>query len=305
MSADRTPMSLPALDALEREFERISAGQHEATPLRRLSAPRLAWGFGLALVLLALSFTPPGRAATGWVARVTGLGGEPALPHPESRPGTAVVVDDGTTPDRTPYEVVAEAVNPLQGFKFGQQAPARSDPISPEVARDAQPLPAHEIFCAAVDWPSVGDNQSDRGCVSGNELDGSSSPVKNPDLTFFPGRHTDTPAVFTAEVEDSSVASIEVTSHEQEGSTKPIQSHLVSVDGSVLQKVGAKEPFSVLIVPLSADEVAAASSKATTIEATVRDAQGSQIECMNLFRNFFLEQSDQPPPETSGNGCAG
>src|SRR5215211_1691619 len=89
----------------------IETARADAPRLRaRRQARKRARAGGLvavAALLIAASFTPPGRAATGWVAGVAGIGDEPTLEHVGAEAGTAVIFGRGTAPGREPYEIVA------------------------------------------------------------------------------------------------------------------------------------------------------------------------------------------------------
>lgn len=57
-----------------------------------------------------LALTPPGRAATGWVADVAGFGEEPTLPQTRTVEGTARVVAEVRLADGTRYKVITKTV---------------------------------------------------------------------------------------------------------------------------------------------------------------------------------------------------
>jgi hypothetical protein len=115
----------------------------------RLHARRRAWTqtragvVGVAAALLvAASFTPPGRAATGWVAEVAGIGDEPTLEHRDAEAGTAVVFGSGTTPDGTAYEILAYRTSPREFL-------AERD----RLRRSPKASGAEKWVCPAIDFP--------------------------------------------------------------------------------------------------------------------------------------------------------
>ena len=121
MSHDRLTRALEELevpDATEARERTIAtarsaaAGSKSTGPVRRASARRvLSVGLALALLVGGL-LTPAGRAASGWVGELVGIGevgGEPTLEKRgfQSREKEAVVIDNGRAPDGSGYEWVA------------------------------------------------------------------------------------------------------------------------------------------------------------------------------------------------------
>jgi hypothetical protein len=74
--------------------------------------PRLLSFAAVALLVVVVLLTPPGRAASAWVGDLVGIGDVGGPPTREDhrgfvKPRTAVVIDNGSAPDGTRYEWIA------------------------------------------------------------------------------------------------------------------------------------------------------------------------------------------------------
>jgi hypothetical protein len=98
-----TRSGLPALDELGK---RLASAELELEPTSRI--PRMT-GIALAaiVVLVGLSFTPPGRVVAGEVGDLVGIGDEPTVSSRAANELDAVVIGTGATPGDQPFELVA------------------------------------------------------------------------------------------------------------------------------------------------------------------------------------------------------
>jgi hypothetical protein len=119
MTTDRLHVLLSEvpLPASAAACERTVAAARAEVGVPRARRPRPVVGRRLATALCAIALlaagllTPPGRAAAEWVGDLVGIGevgGKPTNgPTGFQKPGTGVVIDNGTAPDGTRYEWVA------------------------------------------------------------------------------------------------------------------------------------------------------------------------------------------------------
>jgi hypothetical protein len=255
---------------------------------------RLAIGVATIGLLGALSFTPPGEAATGWIGRVVGIGESPTLEQVGSVQGSAVVIDSGTLPDGTPYELVAKLVTPelLPGPSPWQVSPARG-PSEAEV-REFRSAP--DLICFTVDWPGIEAKGQGGNCTQAN---GSGSPgeaaFQTPGLfrpPYAPGtKPTDSfdpaepnaPAILFGILNDPAINRVEVVRRDQHGSTSQLPVEVIDLSGALLERVGGTGPVSVFESVLDRDDVAAGRDRTATIEALALDDQGRELYRLNPF----------------------
>lgn len=107
-----TPQAAQAREqaVAEARAEIAARGQSpEAAPAWR---PRLLSLAAVALLVVVVLLTPPGRAASAWVGDLVGIGDVGGPPTRQDdrgfvKPSTAIVIDNGVAPDGTPYEWIA------------------------------------------------------------------------------------------------------------------------------------------------------------------------------------------------------
>jgi hypothetical protein len=133
---------------------RIEAGPASARSSHR--PHRWALSIACATVLLAGALlTPPGRAASGWVGELVGIGDVGGRPTQENRSfeevGKAVVINNGTAPDGSRYEWVAY--------------PCKVD------LRDEGLPTRFEGFGMSFEWPGVKGQEGGGSCEEGGGLD--------------------------------------------------------------------------------------------------------------------------------------
>jgi hypothetical protein len=256
---------------------------------------RLAIGAAAIGLLGALSFTPPGEAATGWIGRVVGIGESPSLEQVGSVQGSAVVIDSGTLSDGTPYELVAKLVTPelLPGPSPWEVTPARG-PTEAEI-REFRSDP--DLICFTVDWPGIEAKGQGGNCT---RADGSGSPggaaietpglfrppyapgTKPADLSFDPAE-PDAPAILFGILNDPTVDRVEVVRRDRDGSTSQLPVEVIDLSGKLLERVGETGPVSVFESVLDREDVAAGRDQSATIEAVALDDQGRELYRLNPF----------------------
>jgi hypothetical protein len=310
-------MSDSALDGLREQFastpavppaELLGAVRAEAPRLRACSRAhtrrRAIGGVAIVAALTAASFTPPGRAATGWVAEVAGIGENPTLEQVGSIPGTAVVIDSGQLSDGTPFEIVAK------GVVWGQNT-------GPPEWRAA----AHrEVICFQVDWP---ENQakgqggacterdaSKRGGYPALESSGFVSPPGAGPSEGGPSIGADAPGVFLGIVEGENIADVRLIQRdERDGTETQLPSETVPISGELVQRVGGGDPVRVFISTLDDSQVQAMNNDDVAIAAVAFDDQGhvlgrSQVlagRCAELMNSLLYSRRQA---ETGGPAVA-
>jgi hypothetical protein len=124
----------------------IEAVRADAPRLRARRRARTRTRAGIVVatgaLLIAASFTPAGRAATGWVADIAGIGDTPTIEHAAAKPGSAVVFGTDETPDGTPFEIVAYRTSP-RGLLREQNADAGVRVVDNSA----------RLVCPAIDFP--------------------------------------------------------------------------------------------------------------------------------------------------------
>lgn len=276
MSDQMNPTSIPELGLLRGEFERAAARRRPAVAGRTA-----AIGAAVVLALVAASFTPPGRAATGWIARVAGFGDEPTLPQVFSDPGTAVVVDSGELSDGTPFEVVAKRVN------FSSLLPQRLQPDLDERGLDGPAV------CFQANWTSIqhqsGGGMCSRGAHPGR---GGNPPLETNGLFAPPGANPGSPALYIGLVDNQDVAKVRVTRTSSSGEVSDLPVAFVTIKGELARQTGVGEGVRVYIANISQADVQAASNGQQTIEARAYGADG---EPLGGPANPFLDCLKPPP----------
>jgi len=148
----------------------------------RVLWPRLA--AAVVALLLAASFTPPGEAALGWVARLTGIGevgGNPTLHH-EFRPvvngAQPTVIANGRAPDGHRFEIVS-----YRGHGTGFTTPTRGK-LDARICFDVDLIDPNRVvggYCGALPPRNVVSIQSSKtglrlGPSAESTIEGTVSP---------------------------------------------------------------------------------------------------------------------------------
>jgi hypothetical protein len=152
---------LPVPDSADGRERAVAAARAriEARPASERSARR-PWRRALRIacvtaLLAGALLTPPGRAASGWVGELVGIGEVGGRPTQEHRgfdeAGEAIVINNGTAPDGSRYEWVAY--------------PCKVD------LRDEGLPTRFEGFGLSFEWPGVKGHQGSGNCEEGGGLD--------------------------------------------------------------------------------------------------------------------------------------
>lgn len=268
MSEDQ--IRLPSVDRLGAQL----SGAIADAPTRRAWPVHSLVVAVAALALVAFSFTPPGRATTGWVADLAGFGEEPSLEQAGSVPGSAVVLASGTLSDGTPYEIVAKQTL----FGLG---PATEQPD------DKRP----HYLCTQVDFPSTTYVARGGQCTDGEE---NGSGIGDESAFFQEPSGADakdgnSPGVFVGFAEIPETASVNVEVVRDDGQTTRIPSELIKVEGDLLRRIGTDDPVGVFVASVDEATVRAGRQGELEVRATAKDSDGSEIG--HVDANFPLNCS--------------
>jgi hypothetical protein len=259
MSGDQ--IRLPSVDRLGKQL----SGTIADLPSRRswLANPLVVAAAALALV--AFAFTPPGRAATGWIADLAGFGEEPSLEQTGSVPGRAVVLTSGTLSDGTPYEVVAKQT------LFGR---------GPDTAQPNDARPAY--LCTQVDFPSATRMGQGGHCTDGEENGSgigyeSAAFIQEPTADGADVKDDNSPGVFVGFAELPETGNVEVEILRDGGEMATIPSELIKVEGNLLNQVGTDTPIGVFVANVDEATVREGRRGELEVRATAKDSDGSEI----------------------------
>lgn len=237
------PEAPPELLNSAREQAAPRAGWNKPTTHRRL--PLLIGALAGALIL---SLTPPGRAATGWVADVVGLGQEPSLPQLKVVENSATAIVSGTLDDGTRYELVFKKIKGV-GAKTA---------------------------CFQIDWVDVTKIGGGGACTHsahtgrGNEFALETSGVS------FPPKTNRGPAVFFGIADSDRIVEVAARSEGVDGN-EPLDVSLIEVRGEPLAAVGGRFPVKVFVAELSADLVEDVRDGKRRVTAVARDDNGEEV----------------------------
>jgi hypothetical protein len=151
---------LPVPDSVDGRERAVAAARAriEARPASARSPRRARRALGIAFATALLAgalLTPPGRAASGWVGELVGIGEVGGRPSQEHRgfdeAGEAIVINNGTAPDGSRYEWVAY--------------PCKVD------LRDEGLPTRFEGFGLSFEWPGVKGHEGGGSCEEGGGLD--------------------------------------------------------------------------------------------------------------------------------------
>lgn len=185
MMEARPPDASKARERTAAAARSAAAVQAEAGASRAFACPAIS--AALVTALLAFSFTPPGRAVTGEVAELMGIGGPATIDHDEQRrplePTTdEIVISSGRTADGERYEIVAfegrrsdqemdrhevqrrQILEDLRAAREETGADLPAPPALPEIQ-------TFEGTCIAVDWIDQPESNGGTTCIDGPQND--------------------------------------------------------------------------------------------------------------------------------------
>jgi hypothetical protein len=304
------------MDELERRLRRLAADAppppgeliertREAAPppepRRGSSWSRRAIALVAGAGLIAFAFTPPGRAATDWIAGLAGVGEEPTLPQEGSVEGSATVLASGTLEDGTPYEIV------VKGFtadSFIEEA-ADSPTEAAELRERAFGHGIEPSICVQVDWPSLRDVGAGGACT---ERVTTGTPRRagfgTHGLYKPPGDAHGSGGILLGIVEGPA-AEAEVVQTDRSGEERQLESQFIHIEGAQLEQAGGRYPVAVLVAELGRDVIKAGETRQAQVTAVVADAAGTEAESRDVFppldcplnpEELLPEPQAVPPP---------
>lgn len=205
---------------------------------RAMTSRRKHRSYGASLAaaaLFGLAFTPPGRAATGWVGRVAGVGDEPTLNQRDAADGSARVLTSGTLGDGTDYELVVKHLT--------------------EASRPG-PMPGGVRFpdslCFQLEFP--GYNLGGAGGLCGTSFrTGSGNKYLSAGVMRSPSGSGDSAIFFGVVPLD--VVSVKASATSEDGTQTPLDPEFLTADRDYVESIGGSFPISMFLLPLNADEI--------------------------------------------------
>ena len=234
-------------------------------------ATRLRSWLAAGLVAVALvGLTPPGQSLAEAIGELAGVGDEPT--EPELRGGfgsnRAVVIGTGTSPNGTPYEVVAaHASDP----EFGMEGITQDGPISVNGGRDRA---SYEDDCAGLSVPG-GDERTpletvtQRLCLTPELY----SALEDNPITLSVTSETDLtdgPALRMSGFALGPAQDVRLELRTEAG-TQTIEPEVYELDDELAAQIGAASPFRfyVAFVPVAGEDLSGllGSAKAVALDA--------------------------------------
>ena len=158
-------------------------------------------------------------------------------------PGSAIVIDSGTLADGTPFELVTKRTT--------AESWARAAGL-----RDVSNFP--DGICFQVDWPADARRGGGGMCTetNGSEAKGN-PPLESGGLVQPPRAGRDAPGLFIGILGDPAIDTVRVESRDQDGPSTSIPVKLITLSGSLLERVGGTVPVTIFVSSLDEGEVEA------------------------------------------------
>ena len=232
---------------------------------RRRGRRRRRLGTALAILAgcTAFAFTPPGKAATGWIAEVAGFGEEPTLPQVRVVPGSSNVVVAGQLADGTSYEVVAKRV-------------------------------PGGALCFGIDWVELESRGQGGACTNSHIHGRGNRPPLEASGVFFPPPESDVrsgPALFIGIADDRSIESLRVEVVAADGERDEIESAFVTLGPRAPANHG-NYPVSVFAAPIDEEITEGVFDGEHRLMASAFDARGELVD----KQQALLERERTRPP---------
>ena len=232
------------------------------------------------VVLTGASLTPPGRAATGWIGRLAGIGEEPSLPQVGSVQGEAVVLESGELPDGTPYEVVAKRTTAESFIEAAADSPAQADEMRENGFGE---IP--DSLCFQIDWPGVQTQGQGGACTTNVDIDRTAGrPFDGAVVAKPPGaRNSDGPGIFIGGIGRADLADVRIVQIDRDGNEIELPSKTLTVDAESLEPVAGENPVSLFFAVLEGSVVEAGNARQAQVSAVAYDEAGERLGSTNAF----------------------
>ncbi len=225
-------------------------------PRPRFARPRIAVIVAVALALIvAFSFTPPGRAVAERIGELIGIGDEPAGPTGFGKP--AVVIGAGESPDGFPYQVVA-AKSQKNGAGAGET-------------------------CVGLDLPELS-GVAVAECMTATQVETLQTQIVSPVLYAAPTELGPEGRFVIQGLVRADAGEVEVRYRTKDGE-EPAATELVSLDQALGERIGSSEmaDFFAAFLPKAAIDRPGAlppdalEQQLEKITLTVRDGDGAVL----------------------------
>jgi hypothetical protein len=190
--------------------------------------------------LIALAFTQPGRAITGELGRIVGIGDEPTEDLPLGAGSLQTVIGTGTAPDGIAYEVVAST----EVIPIGRDQGARQTCVRLDLLRVKE---VHELNCITESLARAlaGRKLFVRGTLASDALGDQGLIVKGPAA----------PAV----------ARVVIVRKERTGKSTTYPANLYSLNGALTDEIEGHDPLRYVVAFLPSSLVPARTPSTPTL----------------------------------------
>jgi hypothetical protein len=213
-------LPVPAADEARERTVTAACAAVEALPARRRRPRRAAVAAGVLALGLAL-VSPPGQAAISRLGELVGIGevGEP----PTLGPAHGVIVDNGRAPDGSGYEWTA--------YRAGNTYEIDGERVRLEES------------CIGLDWPQ---DRRQLGWSSCSAFpDTSKTPYGRYYLTSHEIRRLDSGDVLLTGTTTAEPRALRIVYTDAQGREHELAVDFARVEGEVLERIGARQPFGV------------------------------------------------------------
>jgi hypothetical protein len=243
---------------------------------RRPRGPRLALALTAIAAIVALSFSPPGRAIADDIARLIGIGGPPTVDHSDG--------DIATQADSSPI-VIGEGVVPNGGPRFeivayeGRLSDAAQARFEQDTGRGfpAELLNQNVGTCVALDWPEKIDPRGGQICIDAPQRD----PLPHPSITDYQAQLGMGGELAMVGLTGPEVDRVDVAYTDADGQRAKAPVTLAQLDDELAGRAGVNERFGFYVAFLPDQDVGAGSYIAPvmkTVKMSAYDSEGSEIK---------------------------
>jgi YD repeat-containing protein len=233
-------IQLPDSEQAMRVAARVIALEVAAPKESRLKRWRRWIASLLAGALIAFAFTAPGRAITGELGRVVGIGDEPTEDLPLGAGSLQTVIGTGAAPNGTAYEVVAST----EVISIGQDQGARETCVRLDLLRVKE---VHELNCitGTLERALASRKLFVRGTLASEALGDQGLIVKGPAAPV--------------------VARVVIVRKQRSGRSTTYPASLYRLDGSLTEAIEGDDPLRYVVAFLPSSLVPARTSSTPTL----------------------------------------